>query len=162
VRHWTRLPREAVAAPLPGSVQGQAGQGFDQPGVVENVTAHVWGVGTRWSIRSLPIFTRIQEGTQLGELTQLGQTEQGIPYHVLPCWVLVWGELGGGNSLTARECTVVVVGESSSVSCAVLCCVFSLSVSLSLLFPLSAVLLNCPYPDPPVFACFFLFFSSPQ
>jgi len=29
-----------------------------------------------------------------------------------------------------------------------------------LLFPLFAVLLNCPYPDPPVFACFFPFSSG--
>jgi len=36
-----------------------------------------------------------------------------------------------------------------------LCCVFSLSASLLLLFPLFAVLLNCPYLDPPVSACFF-------
>ena len=34
-------------------------------------------------------------------------------------------------------------------------CVFSLSVSLLLLFALFAVLLNCPYPDPPVI-CLFL------
>jgi len=43
-----------------------------------------------------------------------------------------------------------------------LCCVSSLSVSLLLLFPLFAVLLNCPYPDPPVSACFFPFSSAPQ
>ena len=43
-----------------------------------------------------------------------------------------------------------------------LCCVFSLSVSLLLLFPLSAVLLNCPYPDPLVSACFFPFSSAPR
>ena len=43
-----------------------------------------------------------------------------------------------------------------------LCCVFSLSVSLLLLFPLFAVLLNCPYADPPVSACFFPFFSAPR
>jgi len=41
-------------------------------------------------------------------------------------------------------------------------CVFSLSVSLSLLFNLFAVLLNCPYPDPPVSASFFPFSSAPQ
>jgi len=40
-----------------------------------------------------------------------------------------------------------------------LCCVFPLSVSLLLLFPLFAVLLNCPYPDTPVSACFFPFSS---
>jgi len=42
-----------------------------------------------------------------------------------------------------------------------LCCVFSSSVSLLLLFPLFAVLLNCPYPDPLVSACFFPFSSAP-
>jgi len=39
VRHWNRLPREAVAGcPLPGSVQ---------PDLVEDVPAHGRGVGTR-------------------------------------------------------------------------------------------------------------------
>jgi len=61
------------------------------------------------------------------------------------------GELGGGNSLAARGGGC---GGWLSVLCS-LCCVFSLSVSLLLLFPLFAVLLNCPYPDPPVF-CLFL------
>ena len=42
-----------------------------------------------------------------------------------------------------------------------LCRVFSLSVSLLFLFPLFAVLLNYPYPDPPVSACFFPFSSAP-
>jgi len=45
-------------------------------------------------------------------------------------------------------------GQQLSGLCG-LCCVYSLSVSLLLLFPLFAVLLNCPYPDPPVF-CLFL------
>jgi len=53
------------------------------------------------------------------------------------------------------------VGESSSLGSTVLFYVFSLSVSLLFLFPLFAVLLNCPYPDPPVFACFFPFSSAP-
>jgi len=43
-----------------------------------------------------------------------------------------------------------------------LCCVFPLSVSLLFLLPLFAVLLNCPYPDPPVSACFFPFSSTPR
>ena len=35
VRHWTRLPSEAVDAPsLPGDIQGQAGWGFDLVGGV--------------------------------------------------------------------------------------------------------------------------------
>jgi len=46
VRPWHKLPREAVAAPLPGRVQGQVGQGFQQPGLVEGVPAHDWGLGT--------------------------------------------------------------------------------------------------------------------
>ena len=35
VRHWHRLPREAVAAPSLEVFQSQAGQGFGQPGLVE-------------------------------------------------------------------------------------------------------------------------------
>jgi len=42
---------------------------------------------------------RSQEGTQLGGLTQPGQTEQGIPYHVPPCWVRV-----GGAGRRERSC----------------------------------------------------------
>jgi len=41
-------------------------------------------------------------------------------------------------------------------------CVFPFSVSLLLLFPLFAVLLNCPYRDPPVSACLFPFSSAPR
>jgi len=40
VRPWHRLPREAVAAPLPGSVQGQDGWSSEQPALVEGVPAH--------------------------------------------------------------------------------------------------------------------------
>jgi len=57
VRHWSRLPREAVGCPLPGSVQGQVGWGFEQPGLVEGVIVHGRGVGTRRSLRSLPTQT---------------------------------------------------------------------------------------------------------
>jgi len=52
-------------------------------------------------------------------------------------------------------------GGRLSVLCG-LCCVFPLSVSLLFLFPLFAVLLNCPYPDPPVSASFFPFSSAPR
>jgi len=47
VRRWHRLPREAVDAPLPGSVQGWVGWDFEQRGLVEGVPAHGRGVGTR-------------------------------------------------------------------------------------------------------------------
>ena len=69
------------------------------------------------------IFTKIQEGTQLGGLTQPGQTEQGIPYHVPLCCVLV----GGGarrRELTRGSRSRVAVRESGSVGC-VVCVVFS-------------------------------------
>ncbi|KAK4808877.1 hypothetical protein QYF61_007992 [Mycteria americana] len=42
VKHWNRLPK-ATGCPIPGSVQGQAGWGFEQPGLVEGVPAHGWG-----------------------------------------------------------------------------------------------------------------------
>jgi len=82
----------------------------------------------------------------------------------IPCAVTLGssgGQLGGGNSLAARK-----RGHRSGPaeqlcgSCG-LCRVFSLSVSLLFLFPLFAVLLNCPYPDPLVSACFFPFSLHP-
>jgi len=85
----------------------------------------------------------------------------------IPCAAMLGsggGELGRGNSLVARERSVgsTRVTESSSAVWSVLFCVFPLSVSSLFLFPLFAVLLNCPYPDPPVSACFFTFSSAPQ
>ena len=43
--------------PLPGRVQGQAGQDFKHPGLVEGVPVQGRGVGTRWPVRSLPTQT---------------------------------------------------------------------------------------------------------
>jgi len=83
----------------------------------------------------------------------------------IPCAVVLGsggGELGGRNSLAAREHAEAVVESGSLSGFCGLCCVFSLSVSLLFLFALFAVLLNCPYPDPPVSACFFPFSSAPQ
>jgi len=109
------------------------------------------------SARTGLAFTRIQESAQPGGLTQPqpGQTEQGIPYHVPSHWVQVGGASTTGNSLAARKrgrrpCP----GQRLSGLCGSHRFI-SLSVSLLLLFPLFAVLLNCPYPDPPVSACFF-------
>jgi len=55
-------------------------------------------------------------------------------------------------------------GESGSVRSAVcvITVVLLLSILVLLLFPLFAVQLNCPYTDPPVFACFFPFSSPTQ
>jgi len=75
----------------------------------------------------------------------------------IPCAVMLdsgWRELGSRISLMALERAVAAVGQSCSLRSAVLCCVFSLSASLLLLFPSFAIPLNCPYPDPPVSDCF--------
>ena len=52
-----QLAQRNCGCPLPGSVQGQARRGFEQPGLVEGVPAHGKGVGSRWSLRSLPTQT---------------------------------------------------------------------------------------------------------
>ena len=41
-----QVAQRSCACPLPGSVQGQAGWGSEQPGLVEGVTAHGRGTGT--------------------------------------------------------------------------------------------------------------------
>jgi len=66
-----------------------------------------------------------------------------------------WQELTRGSGVRGGG-----RGERLSGLCG-LCCVFSSSVSLLLLFPLFSVLLNCPYPDPPDSASFFPFSSAP-
>jgi len=43
VRHWHQ---RSCGCPLPGTVQGQGGWGFEQPGPVEGVPAHGRGFGT--------------------------------------------------------------------------------------------------------------------
>jgi len=43
VTHWIRLPKEA----FPGGIQGQAGCGSGQPGLVVGDPAHSRGVETR-------------------------------------------------------------------------------------------------------------------
>jgi len=108
------------------------------------------------SARTGLIFTRIQEGAQPGGLTQPqpGQTEPGIPYHVPSRWVLEGGGRRGRNSLAAREHAAPVLSGRAGLFCGLFCRDFSLSVSLLLLFPLFAVLLNCLHPDSPVSACF--------
>ena len=99
------------------------------------------------------IFTGLQEGAQLGEGWP-HLAKQSRVFHTMCRHAGFWW--GGGaagtqswlGSARHRSCP----GER--VCCASLCRIFFLSVSLLLLFPLFAVLLNCPYPDPPVFCPF--------
>ena len=44
VMHWNRLPKEAVGAPSPGGIQGQAGCGSGQPGLLVGDPAHSRGL----------------------------------------------------------------------------------------------------------------------
>jgi len=44
VKHWNELSREVVE-PLPGNIQGQIGQGSEQPGLVEDIPVHCRGAG---------------------------------------------------------------------------------------------------------------------
>jgi len=72
------------------------------------------------------------------------------------------GELGSRNSFAARESTAAADRESGSVGHAV-CVVFSPHLDRCCYFSLCfAVLLNCPYPHPPVSACFFPFSYTPR
>ena len=51
------VAQKSSGCPMPGNVQGQAGWGFEQPGLVGGVPALDRGVGTRWSLRCLPTQT---------------------------------------------------------------------------------------------------------
>jgi len=53
----TAACQRSCGCPLPGSVQGQVGWGFEQSGLVEGVPAHGREVGTRRFLRSLPTQT---------------------------------------------------------------------------------------------------------
>ena len=43
VKHWNRLPKEAVGGPIPENIQGVVGRGSEQAGLVEYVTAYCRG-----------------------------------------------------------------------------------------------------------------------
>jgi len=48
------VAQSGSGGPFPGNIQGQAGQGSEQHGLVENVPAHCRGVGLADLQRSLP------------------------------------------------------------------------------------------------------------
>jgi len=82
----------------------------------------------------------------------------------IPCAVMLGSSGGGcaaGTHSGSRGHSGGSVRESGSVL--LVCFVYSpFSVSLLLLFPLFAVLLNCRYPDLPVSACLFPSSSAPR
>jgi len=100
------------------------------------------------------IFTGLQKGAQPGGLTPTRPNRAG---YSIPCAVML-GSSGGScgvGTLSRLRRAQRRFGPRERFCSAGLFCVFPFSVSLLLLFPLFAVLLNCPYPDPPVF-CLFL------
>ena len=94
-------------------------------------------------------------------LTPPGQTEPSVPYPVTSRWVPVGraGRREGTRGLGGRSAGPVSAEQLSglygSLLCFLLICIVVVPV-----FPLFAVLLNCPYPDPPVSATFFSFSST--
>ena len=42
-----QVAQRGSGGPIPGNIQGQVGQGSEQPGLVEDVPAHCRGVGPR-------------------------------------------------------------------------------------------------------------------
>jgi len=79
--------------------------------LLTKVLAQNRGLG---SARKGLIFIRSQKGTQPGWLTQTGQTQQGIRYHVPSCLVPV-GELAGGKWVAAPEVCGALGNKSYSV-----------------------------------------------
>jgi len=65
-----------------------------------------------------------------------------------------WGAAGRQEGSHGSGAHAAGGGESGSVHFRCLFCIFSLSLLLLLLFASFAVLLNCPYSDPPVFFLF--------
>ena len=57
VKHWPRLPREAVAAPSLAVLKARLDGALSNLGWWKMSLAHGRGVGTRWSLRSLPTQT---------------------------------------------------------------------------------------------------------
>ena len=90
------------------------------------------------------IFTRSQERTQLGWLTENGQIKQGVRYHVPPCWVPA-GELirtevnrawGAVRVALCIHCFILYILLISIVVVTVfiLCCSVKLPLSIPTIF----------------------------
>lgn len=54
-QHWELIAgQQSCGCPIPGNAQCQTGWCFEPPGLVEGVSTHGRGIGTRWSLRSPP------------------------------------------------------------------------------------------------------------
>jgi len=90
------------------------------------------------------IFTGLQEGAQLGRGVGADPTWPNRAGYSIPCAVRLGSGEGGAAVWVMRFVVVFSPYLYPCCSC----------------FPLFAVLLNCPYPNPPVSACFFSFSSA--
>ena len=104
------------------------------------------------------IFTRIQEGAQPGGLTQPGQTEQCIPYHVPSCWVLGGGSRETGTHSWLGSAWWWAVRVALCVLLFVLCVLLIRIIVVTVPFVCCSVKL--PLSRPTSFCLFFFRFSS--
>jgi len=94
-------------------------------------------------------------------LTPPGQTEPGVPYHVPSRWVPVGGAARRGLTRGLGWGAAPVRFGRAAVWVVRFVVVFSPYLyRCCSCFPLFAVLLNCPYPDPPVSASFLSILSA--
>ena len=98
--------------------------------------------------------------------TTVGQGDPNCPNRAgysISCAVML-GSDWGGPARRELSCGSGACGGRWELLSAFWCFVlFILLICIIVVtVPLFAVLLNCPYPDPPVSACFFPFFSAPQ
>ena len=108
------------------------------------------------------IFTGLQEGAQQGGGGWPHLAKQSPVFHTM--WRHAgfrWGGRRSGNSLAAWGDAAPVLFGRAAVWVLRFVVVFSPYLyHCCSCFPLFAVLLNCPYPDPPVSASFFPFSSA--
>ena len=72
---WNRLPQEAVDAPIPAGIQGQAGCGSGQPGLVVGDPAHSRGLKLDdhcGPFQPRPFYDSILSGKNLRFFPQVG------------------------------------------------------------------------------------------
>jgi len=96
-----QVAQRSCDCPLPGSVQGQVGWSSEQPGLAKDVPADGRGVGTRWSLRSVPTLTIVwfydslillcsvtREGWHAAEVCQQQRCNQCYPLPGAPALLL--------------------------------------------------------------------------